>query len=156
MQIGDTYCQFPVITKKFGILHKLDTFLVFVLAIFPNLVYDDTAALERAFYFPYFCDKNLEGRKESEKNMRIPELDFDMDIEGLVAVSKDGDIELLPCHLTRLITAETHLIFDAFYICLRGDTSGAILCAYRAFSDVCYVTYDVLFSELEIRLLSAL
>lgn len=94
--------------------------------------------------------------KEPEESMRIPELDFDMDIEGLVTVSQDGDIELLPCPLTELITAETHLIFDAFYICLRDDASGSLLCAYRAFSDTHYVIYNVIISELEVRSLNAM
>lgn len=95
--------------------------------------------------------------KESEESMRIPELDFDMDIEGLVTVSQDGDIELLPCPLTELITAETHLIFDAFYICPSFQRfAGRLLCEYTAFEDTEPLAYKVYFSNLEWALINSI
>lgn len=95
--------------------------------------------------------------KESEESMRIPELDFDMDIEGLVTVSQDGDIELLPCPLTELITAETRLSFERFYICISEfDDVDTLLCAYSAFSEMHYVLFDILLSEPELAMIRAL
>lgn len=89
--------------------------------------------------------------------MRIPELGMDMDIDGLVVALADGDIELLPYPLTELISAETGLIFDAFYICPSFQKfAGRLLCEYTAFEDTEPLSYKVYFSNLEWALLNSI
>lgn len=89
--------------------------------------------------------------------MRIPLLDFEMALDGLVAARADGSIELLPCPLTDLISKREGLIFDAFYICFRDSGApDALLCAYTAFSEQGYVIYDIWLSDSEFQMLMAL
>lgn len=89
--------------------------------------------------------------------MRIPVLDFEMALDGHVRALDSGDIELLPCPLTAIIARREHLEFDGFYICLSYDGSpDALLCAYTAFSETRYVIYDVVLSDGEFEMLSAL
>lgn len=89
--------------------------------------------------------------------MRIPLLDSEMALDGFIAAREDGSIELLPCPLTDLISKREGLIFDAFYICLSEyDAADALLCAYTAFSEQHYLIYDVVLSESEFTMLSAL
>lgn len=89
--------------------------------------------------------------------MRIPLLDFEMELDGLVVSHEDGTIELLPCPLTDLISKREGLIFDAFDICLSEyDALDALLCAYTAFAERHYLIYDVVLSKSEFTMLSAL
>lgn len=86
--------------------------------------------------------------------MRIPLLDFEMALDGLVVAHDDGSIELLPCPLTDLISKREGLIFDAFDICLSEyDALDALLCAYSYGDDIedttRYIVYDILLSEIE-------
>lgn len=90
--------------------------------------------------------------------MRIPLLDFEMALDGLVVAHEDGSIELLPCPLTDLISKREGLIFDAFYICLSVDHHpDAILCAYTYGIEIDdytqYILYDIVLSESEIKFL---
>ena len=89
--------------------------------------------------------------------MRIPFLDMEMNLDGLVKARDDGDIELLPCPLTAIIAAREGLIFDGFFICvMENGTTDALLCAYTAFSEQHYIIYDILLSESEFTMLTAL
>lgn len=89
--------------------------------------------------------------------MRIPLLDFEMELDGRVILHEDGSIELLPCPLTDLISKREGLIFDAFYICFRdSDAPDALLCAYTAFYEQDYVIYDICLSDSEFQMLMAL
>ena len=89
--------------------------------------------------------------------MRIPLLDFEMALNGLVVAHEDGSIELLPCPLTDLISKREGLIFDVFDICLSEyDTLDALLCAYTAFAERHYLIYDIVLSKNEFTMLSAL
>ena len=86
--------------------------------------------------------------------MRIPLLDFEMELDGRVILHEDGSIELLPCPLTDLISKREGLIFDVFYICLSEyDAADALLCAYSYGDDMedttRYIVYDILLSEIE-------
>lgn len=86
--------------------------------------------------------------------MRIPLLDFEMELDGLVVSHDDGSIELLPCPLTDLISKREGLIFDAFDICLSEyDALDALLCAYSYGDDIedttRYIVYDILLSAIE-------
>lgn len=88
--------------------------------------------------------------------MRIPLLDSEMALDGLIAAREDGSIELLPCPLTDLISKREGLVFDAFYICLSEyDAVDALLCAYSYGDDIedttRYIVYDILLSEAEMQ-----
>lgn len=93
--------------------------------------------------------------------MRIPLLDMEMNLDGLVKARDNGDIELLPCPLTDIIAAREGLIFDGFYICLSVDHHpDAILCAYTYGIEIDdytqYMLYDIILSKSEIKFLNHL